>query len=522
MRIVGTIALIAAAIPAPTLVAAQAPASRQAAIADQIEAILERPSARRAFWGIEVVDLRAGETVFEHNADKLFLPASNAKLFSTALALRRLGADYRFTTTVVSAAQPDENGVLDGDLRLVGGGDPNLSARIVPYDRRREYGADRMAPMKNLARQIYEAGLRKVRGDIVGDDSRYVWEPYPPGWSYADTLLNYGSPVSALAFNDNLIAVHVTPGGAAGRAARVRSTPPVAYFSIANRTATAAARTVAAGLDIRRGSAPSELVVFGGISLRSRGRSFKLAAGDPARYAAAALRKELEAFGIEISGATRSEHLFPDRAHNLISRAAPRKTKPYKSVFAARASPPLKEAIRIVNKESQNLHAEMLLREAALHERNIAGIRSTVEELRDFLKEAGLAPGEYYLRDGSGLSRHNLVTPSGTVKLLAYMWNSPDRKTYLDSLPVAGRDGTLDWRFSRTPARGRILAKTGTMSHVTALSGYAAAADERAFAFSIYANNFGISTSYVRSLIDRIAAAIVTAPPPREERTAAE
>ncbi len=523
LRIPGTIALLAAAILAPTVVGAQEAVPRQTVIADKIEAILERPSARRAFWGIEIVDLRNGETVFEHNADKLFLPASNAKLFSTALALRRLGPDYRFTTTVVSDAEPDENGALDGDLRIVGGGDPNLSARIIPYDRRREYGGDRMAPMKNLARQIYEAGLRKVRGDIVGDDSRYVWEPYPPGWSYADTLLNYGSPVSALAFNDNLIAVHVTPGSAAGRAARVRSTPPVAYFSFVNRTATAAARTVAAGLDIRRGSAPPELVVFGGISLRSRGRTFELAAGDPARYAAAALRKELEAFDIEIAGKTRSEHLLPDRVANLTYRAAPRRAGPYKFVFATHASPPLKEAIRIVNKESQNLHAEMLLREAALHERNIAGVQSAIREMRDFLKEAGLAPGEYYLRDGSGLSRHNLVTPSGTVKLLAYMWNSPDRKTYLDSLPVAGRDGTLDWRFSRTPARGRILAKTGTMSHVTALSGYAATADERAFAFSIYANNFGISTSYVRSLIDRIAAAVVTAPPsPRGERAAGE
>ena len=491
MRVPGTIALIAAAVLAPTLVEAQ-PAPRQAAIAEQIEAILARPSARRAFWGIKIVDLRAGETVFEHNADKLFLPASNAKLYSTALALRRLGPDYRFTTTVAANVRLDENGVLDGDLRLIGGGDPNLSARVVPYDRRREYGADRMAPVKNLARQIYEAGLRKVRGDIVGDDSRYVWQPYPPGWSYADTLLGYGSPVSALVFNDNVIAVHVTPGRAAGRAARVRSTPSVDYFSIANRTATAAARTVAVGLDVRRGADPSELVVFGGISLRSRGRTFELAADDPARYAAAALRKELEAFAIEISGDTRSEHLLPDRALNLIARSAPLKRGAHPFVLAAHTSPPLKEAIRIVNKESQNLHAEMLLREAALHERNIASVQAAIQEMRDFLKEAGLAPGEYYLRDGSGLSRHNLVTPSGTVKLLAYMWNSPDRKAYLESLPTAGRDGTLDWRFSRTPARGRILAKTGTMSHVTALSGYAATADERALAFSIYANNFGI------------------------------
>ena len=517
LRIFGAIALLAAALPAPTVVEAQADAAAQTALAEQIAAILERPSARRAFWGIAVFDLQAGETVFEHNADKLFLPASNAKLFSTALALRRLGPDYRFTTTVVSAAQPDENGTLDGDLRLVGGGDPNFSARIVPYDSRREYGADRMAPVKDLARQIHEAGLRRVRGGIVGDDSRYVRQPYPPGWSYADTLLDYGSPVSALVFNDNTIAVHVTPGRGAGRAARVRRTPPLEYLPLVNRTTTAAARTVAVGLDVRRGAAPGELVLFGGISLRSRGRTFYLNAADPARYAAAALRKELAAFGIEIAGETRSEHLLPERAANLISRAAPRRAAAHKFVFAKRVSPPLKEAVRIVNKESVNLHAEMLLREAALHERNIAGVEAAIREMRDFLKEAGLAAGEYYLRDGSGLSRHNLVTAGGTVKLLAHMWNSPERKPYLESLPIAGRDGTLDWRFSRSPAKGRILAKTGTMSHVSALSGYAQASGERTFAFSIYANNFGVSTSYARSLIDRIAAAVAAAASPPVE-----
>ena len=517
-RILPITALITASILSSTFVFGQAPESRQSLISDKIEAILQRPSAQRAFWGIKIVDLRAGETVFEHNSDKLFLPASNAKLYSTALALRRLGADHQFTTTVVSDAELDESGLLDGDLRLVGGGDPNLSARIIPYDHRREYGHDRMAPIKNLARQIYEAGVRKVRGNIVGDDSRYVWQPYPPGWSYGDTLLNYGSPVSALVFNDNLIAVHVTPGSAAGRGARIRNTPDVEYFSILNRTSTAATRTVASRLDIRRGSMPSELVVFGGISQRSRGRSFELAADDPARYAAAALRKELEAFDIEISGKTESEHRLPDRVPNLQARAEPFPVKPYKSTFATHTSPPLREALRVVNKESQNLHAEILLREAALHERNIASIQSTVNEMRDFLKEVGLAPGEYFLRDGSGLSRHNLVTPSGTVKLLTFMWNSPDRKTYLESLPVAGQDGTLDWRFSRTPAKGRILAKTGTLSHVTALSGYVATADERTFAFSIFANNFGISTSYVRSLVDLIAAAIVTPPPAPAEK----
>ncbi len=481
------------------------------AIAARINELLERPAARRTFWGIAVRDLDTGATVYARNPDKLFLPASNVKLFSTALALRRLGADYSFATKLVAEGGLDEDGVLRGDLRLVGGGDPNLSARVLPYRKKEDFGPDRLEPVRRLARRVRDAGVRRIQGDLIGDDSRYVWQPYPRGWSYADTLYDYGSPVSALAFNDNLIEVRVTPGPAHAPA-RLRVTPPLSFYAVANRTSTPPGRQVNRRLAARWGERPGEVVVTGQIPRQSRGRTFRLAADDPARYAALALREALKDMGIEIGGEVRAHHLLPDRLPSLRSLAKPQARGPHDPLVEV-PSASLRELIQVVNKDSQNLHAEMLAREVALQESRVGSLEAAIVSLRRFLAEAGLRSGEFVLRDGSGLSRHNLVAPSATVRLLEYMWNSGDREAYLASLPVAGRDGTLDWRFQRSPARGRIRAKTGSMSHVLALSGYAVNPDGRTYAFSIFANNFGMSSSSTQQLVDRVAAALISASP---------
>jgi len=172
-------------------------------------------------------------------------------------------------------------------------------------------------------------------------------------------------------------------------------------------------------------------------------------------------------------------------------------------------SVPLGESLKVINKRSQNLHAEMLLREVSFVRRGIGSFEGGLEELESFLLEAGLQSGEFICKDASGLSRHNLVSPAATVELLKYMWASPHRDLYRSSLAVAGADGTLDWRFSRTPARRRIRAKTGTLSNVSALSGYARSADGVDLAFSIFANNATAPASYIRRLIDQIAVAMV-------------
>ena len=481
--------------------------STVAIIAERIEALLGQPAAKRTYWGILVRNLETRETVYERNADKLFLPASNAKLFSTALALQRLGADYRFTTSLSSKGTVDAEGVLQGDLRLIGGGDPNLSSRVLPYRKPEDFAPDRLAPLRELARQLQEAGIRSIAGDLIGDDSRYVWQPYPRGWGYADTLHVYGSPASALVFNDNLIQVRVTPGSVQS-SARLDISPALGYYVFSNRTATVSGRFVDRSLAARWGEAPGKVVLTGQTPATSRGRTFQLAAKDPARYAALALKEALAGLGIEVTGGVSTSHVLPEQMKSLqsIARSPSRQSAPS---LAETESANVAEAIRVVNKDSQNLQAEMLIREVALQESGVGSREAAVESLRRFLAEAGLRTGGFVLHDGSGLSRHNLVAPIATIRLLEYMWNSEDRETFLDSLPVAGHDGTLDWRFQRTAGRGRIRAKTGSMSHVLALSGYAQGTHGETYAFSIFANNFGMASSSTRKLVDSIATALV-------------
>jgi D-alanyl-D-alanine carboxypeptidase/D-alanyl-D-alanine-endopeptidase (penicillin-binding protein 4) len=483
-----------------------------ASLQADIDELLVRPIARQAFWGVHVRDLDSGEILYDHSGEKLFVPASNAKLFSTALGLVRLGPDYQFTTTVVSTTAPTPDGLVTGDLVLVGGGDPNLSSRVIPYNPRKAFEKDPMVPLAELARQIAEAGVRRVVGNLIGDDSRYVRQNYGEGWSWQDTNWGYGAPVGALCFNDNQIEILVQPDSVAGRPARLTLRPDISYYGLENRSRTATTRTVAQNLELEREPGTRRVALWGEISIRSVGRTFSVAVDDPGLFAAFALRSELEKRGVTITGEVLSRHAWPWEHHGLKRASFPRKA-PEGQQVASIQSARLVEGLRVINKDSQNLHAEMLLREVGFVIRNVGSYEAGLEELEDFLMEAGLNKREFEFVDASGLSRKDLVSPAGTVQLLTHMWNSPHRNDYLETLPVAGEDGTLDWRFSRTTARGRIRAKTGTLGHVTALSGYATTENGRNLAFSIYVNNFSVAGSYIRSLVDRIVVAMIEARP---------
>ena len=245
-------------------IAAQ-PAAR-ASLTRQIErAIAESPVARSAAWGIQVTELASGKTLFQLNASHFFVPASNTKLFSTSLALTRLGPDFTFQTRVMAAAAPDANGVIDGDLRLVGGGDPNLSGRAIPYRVGTNTG-DPLAALADLAGQIAAAGVTRINGDIVGDDRWYVWEPFGAGWGIDDPIFDYGAPVSALTLNDNAFTLHIRPGANEGELAALELNPPVEYYTIDNRI-----RTTAGGerrIHYSRAPGGSTLELWGNIPLQ--------------------------------------------------------------------------------------------------------------------------------------------------------------------------------------------------------------------------------------------------------------
>lgn len=477
-----------------------------ASLAEQIVRLLDASTATRtAFWGIQIVDLESGRTLYELNPDRGFVPASNAKLFTTALALLRLGPDFTFQTRVLAKSGPDADGRIAGGLTLAGGGDPNLSGRDIPY-RMGTKGGNPLAALEALADQVAARGVKRVDGDIVGDDSWYVWQPYAEGWAVDDPQFDFGAPVSALSINDNTVSLTVRPAARVGDPAELVLDPPVEYFRIGNRV-----RTAPAGgpreIRFERDPGSREVRLWGSIPVRDRGETLLLGIEDPAEFAALAFRQVLESRGIAVAGEALARHVFPNEAGDL-RQGAP---TPYSEgvELARRVSPPLIEDLRVTDKVSQNLHAELALRAVARARRGIGSRDAGLQEMQAFLAEIGIDPECCNFADASGLSRLDLLTPGAVVKLLRYMYASPARDNWVSLLPVGGQDGTLSARLGDGPAAGRIYAKTGTISHVSALSGYARRQDGGWLAFSILVNNYNARAAEVRGAIDRICTLIV-------------
>jgi D-alanyl-D-alanine carboxypeptidase/D-alanyl-D-alanine-endopeptidase (penicillin-binding protein 4) len=488
------------------LALALAVSATAASLPENIERLIASSQASRtAFWGIQIVALGRGKILYERNAGHFFVPASNAKLFTTALALTRLGPDFAFQTRVISDQPPDAGGRIRGAVRLVGGGDPNLSARTVPY-RMGPTTGDPLAAIEELADQVAARGVKRIDGGIVGDDTWYVWEPYATGWAIDDPLSDDGAPVSALSVNDNTLTLTVQPGITVGDLAVLTLNPPLEYYSLDNRI-----RTVAAGgqrrIHFDRTPGSMDLQIWGTIPLRDHGQDILLGIEDPALYGAKALGQMLEQRGITVEGPVTAHHVYPEEVADLTQ--APAVPQNSATELARHTSAPLLEDLRITDKVSQNLHAELALRAVARARRNIGSFEAGREEMKAFLGEVGVESGAYTLFDGSGLSRLDLVTPAAVVKLLRYMYDSPARVNWISLLPVAGIDGTLSSRLGEGPVLGRIHAKTGSLSHVSALSGYAERRDGQWVAFSILANNYNGSAPEIRGIMDRICTLIM-------------
>ena len=469
-----------------------------ASLSEEIPRLIEsNPAARAAFWGIEIVDLGSGQTLYALNENRLFVPASNAKLFTLALALNRLGPDYRFETRVLADAAPDPQGVLHGSLRLIGGGDPNLSGRVIPYSPHAPDG-NPLGAIENLADQIIKRGVKRVEGGIVGDDTWYVWEPYPEGWAADDTQYDFGAPVSALSLNDNAFTLTVRPAAHTGDLSALSLNPALEYYDIDNRIRTVAARGDRMIQSDRLPGSP-QLRLWGTIPLDGAPEVLTLAVEDPAESAARALRQALEERGVTVEGSATARHRLPGQEW----------TAPSGVELAWRGSASLIEDLRITAKVSQNLHAELALRAVARQRRADGSRESGLKELTAFLGENGIDPSAYHFNDGSGLARLDLVTPAAVMQLLRVMYNAPQREQWISLLPVGGQDGTLTTRLADAAVLGRIHAKTGTLTHVSTLSGYAQRRDGIWVAFSILVNNHNGRTGEVRAVIDRICSAII-------------
>lgn len=457
---------------------------------------VNHPRFAAASFGVKIVSLDTGKTLFEHDAGKYFSPASNSKLYTVALALDRLGGDYRIKTSLYSVNRPDPAGLLKGPLIVYGRGDPTINARL--------HGGDIYRALDPLVRALKQAGVKRIAGDLIGDDSFIHGPPYGSGWAWDDMQNYYGAEISALTINDNTLQVIVQPGASNGAPCRIEVSPATQYLKVRNRT-----QTVAGGrrsLNFYRPIEANELYVTGQLPLGDTNYVDDVTMHNPAGLFVSFFREALARQGIRVSGRTRT-------ANWLDQQANPRDwSKLYELGHVE--SLPMRAIAREVQKPSQNLYTDLLLAHiGALEQRKEGHWFQTTEdvgirELRKFLERAGVPRGAVQFEEGSGLSRNNLTTPNATIALLQYMSRHAEAEAYQNALPIAGLDGTLRNRMKGTPAAGNVRAKTGTLRWAISLSGHVKSAAGERLIFSLMLNRYNAPDNEPtgRAEIDKIAA----------------
>lgn len=473
----------AAASVVPTPAPGSAPVLALRALADSLVA---EPVWRNMHWGILIVDPTTGDTLYSRNAGKLFMPASNQKLLTGAVALARLGPEYHFTTDF-HAVGPDgaparvEGGVLMGDLVVVGSGDPTLS------DHAR---GDAMLPLLEVADSLKARGITGIAGVIRAGGDALPGSPLGFGWAWDDLDAAYSAGVDELYFNEGFARVVVHGGARAGEAVRVRTTPTTSAPTVRVQATTDTARA-RRSLRLERDATGEGLTLTGAIAAGDSA-VLSMTQRDPRGAYLAALGEALGRRGVTVASAA----VGTPAAWEAAERAP---------LFTMR-SPTLREIMPLLQKPSQNQIAEILFRTLG---REIAGV-GTEDSARAVVERQlvawGAQPNGFAVRDGSGLSRHDYVTPETVIRVLAAMQRDTAFATFYHALPVAGVDGTISGRMKDTPAQGNVHAKTGFIDKARSLSGYVTTADSVTLLFSFLANNFTTTTREVERVQDAIAA----------------
>lgn len=441
------------------------PALAQQSLQQRVEAKLGEAATGTRF-GLVVTDAE-GREIVAVNPDGRFIPASNTKMFTTAAAY----------ASMTGLDQPDAAGgaavrIEGDDVVLEGHGDARLSS-----------AADCVVDCLATLADAVAAKTKRVR-NVIGDDTLFPDQRWSPGMSWNNIPSRYGTGISALTLDDNELVIEVTPGAIGARAGVVL---PLPYYSVDNRVVTVAGSERKIGYD--RAPNGTVLRLTGTIGTGVKPDSLRVGIDDPAHYAAWRFRTLLEARGVKVTGGVSARHRAPMPEDDPETRkAVPAARPPVQPALARLTPPPLAEDVVRINKESQNLHAELLLRRVGL-KRGSGSIADGMVEVRAMLDTAGVPRTAWDLSDGSGMSTYNRAAPRGMIKMLRWISAQPWGAAWRASLPIGGVDGTLAKRFKGTVLEGKLFAKTGTINATNALSGYLIAKSGKTLTFASFAND---------------------------------
>ena len=486
---VAAVALLAGCASAGTQAAppvAAPPRDARAQLKQFLDTLIDAPEFRSAQWGIMVVDPARAETLYARNADKLFMPASNMKLLTGTTALVQLGANYRWSTSLLARGTVRDS-TLFGDLVVKGNGDPSISAHMRQ--------GDALAPLRALADSLRAHGIARVRGRLVAAPSPFVDAPLGYGWAWSDLDDSYSAGVDALYFNEGFTEVVVRGGARAGDPVRATTRPASTYPALL-----ISARTIGA---LGRGSTSLDSAAARGIvASQDSSRAGVLvdgtiAAGD-SMVVEITFRRQTEAFlaALTEAMATRGISVTPTTTD----------TSGALQPLFTMMSPRLAEVLPYFEKPSQNQIGEILFKTLALEKTGVGRADSAAHVVERQVIAWGAAPDGFAVRDGSGLSRHDYVSPRTLVHVLDAVRLTPDFRLFYDALPIAGVDGTIRNRMKGTAAEGNLHAKTGTLDKARSLSGYVTTADGRMLIVSALCNNYVVPTRRVDRVTDALGA----------------
>ncbi|MGE5431442.1 MAG: D-alanyl-D-alanine carboxypeptidase/D-alanyl-D-alanine-endopeptidase [Syntrophomonadaceae bacterium] len=448
----------------------------------QIDDIFNDPNFNSANWGVVIKSLETGEYLYKRNEDKLMVPASNLKLFTTSAGLLLLGKNYRYKTNLYANGNI-EGSVLKGDLILQGSGDPTISGRF--------HQDDAYKVFNDWADTLLSRGIEEVTGNLIGDDKLFDENGLGEGWSWDYETYWYSASTSAISFNDNCIDIIVKPTEA-GKQATLGIVPETKYVTIINKVVTVTKDTPT-DIDVYRERGTNIITVFGKISENSEEFRTFSTVNNPTQFSLIVLKDILKKKGIVIKG----------YATDIDEENVSLDYSKMKKIFT-HYSVPLSEIVKVINKNSQNFYAEQLLKTIGLVKYGFGSIENGVKAVKSLLREMGINSEDMIMADGSGLSRLDLVTPRQIVDLLNYMYKSEAFSAFYQTFPVAGIDGSLARRMLRSKAENNVRAKTGYLGGVRSLCGFVHTADNEPVVFSIIVNNYIVPATLADNLQDLV------------------